>query len=213
VFPNAKIVDPTSASIAVSGALAEFPNCKRFRCAQPCARRIIDLPILCDSSSILMLDSDILFLSRPEELVARLDSVCPGRFVFERDMQHAYFASLDEIAEWFGVEVSARVNCGIMLADISHFNYELLERWLGQADFASHPWAEQTLWAMYAGQRRTAFFGTEYDVTMSAQIRPDTVMKHYVKPIRDYLYADGIPRLKEKLQKHEVREIAESWAN
>lgn len=213
VFPNARIVDPTSAGAVVEEPLQAFPNCKRFRSAQPCARRIIDLPILCSSSFILMLDSDIFFLSRPEELVARLGSMRSGQFVFERDMQHAYFASQEEIQERFGVQVSARVNCGIMLADISHFKYDLLEKWLDRGGFERHPWAEQTLWAMYAGHERTAFLGNDYDVTTTAKIDANTVMKHYVKPIRDFLYTDGIPRLRERLEERGVHEVTASWAN
>jgi hypothetical protein len=160
-----------------------------------------------------MLDSDIFFLRRPDELIAQLSSVRSGRFLFERDMQHAYFASQDEIREWFGVEVSARVNCGIMLADISRFRYELLEQWLNRGGFERHPWAEQTLWAMYAGPERTVFLGKEYDVTMAAKIEPNTVMKHYVKPIRDFLYTDGIPRLRKRLEERGVHELTASWAN
>lgn len=195
VFPNARIVDPAAADAAVTDALAAFPNCRQFRLMQPCARRIIDFPILCKSRSILMLDSDILFFRKPEELVKQLNQDQSGSFVFERDVQHAYFASSDEIRERFGVEVSARANCGIMLADISHFRYELLEQWLKRADFAKHPWAEQTLWAMYAGEARTRFLSEPYNVTFSAEIEADTVMKHYIKPIRDYMYTDGIPHL------------------
>jgi hypothetical protein len=213
LFPNAKVVDPAMAGAAVAKKLEKFPNCMRFRSAQPCARRIIDLPILCSSPFILMLDSDIFFLRKPEELIEHLSSIRSGRFVFERDMQDAYFASLDELRECFGVEVSALVNCGIMLADVSHFKYDLLEHWLERDDFDRHPWAEQTLWAMYAGQERTAFLGNEYDVTMAAKIETNTVMKHYIKPIRDFLYTDGIPRLRERLEERGVHELTASWAN
>ena len=195
IFPDARIIDPAAADAAVAGSLARFPNCRRFRLVQPCARRIIDLPILCTSNSILMLDSDILFFSRPEELVGQIETVCPGRFVFERDMQDAYVASRTSIRDRFNIEIAAQVNCGIMLADISNFDYARIEQWLGQAPIENHPWAEQTLWAMYAGQGRTTLLGKDYDVTMSEHIKSKTVMKHYIKPIRDFMYTQGIPHL------------------
>jgi hypothetical protein len=147
-----------------------------------------------------MLDSDILFLKTPEELVEHLRSREPGQFVFERDMQHAYFASEGEIHDWFGVEVSPRANCGIMLADVSNFKYELLERWLSRGGFERHPWAEQTLWAMYAGRDRTVFWGKEYDVSASPEIDLSIVVKHYIKPIREFIYTSGIPHLRAKLE-------------
>jgi hypothetical protein len=195
IFPDARIIDPAEADAATSASLDRFPNCRRFRLIQPCARRIIDLPILCKSNSILMLDSDVLFFSRPEELVRQIESVGSGRFVFERDMQDAYFDSRHRIRESFNIEIASQVNCGIMLADISNFDYGRIERWLGQAPIEKHPWAEQTLWAMYAGQGRTTLLGEEYDVTMSEQIKSKTVMKHYIKPIRDFMYTQGIPHL------------------
>ncbi|MGA9669479.1 MAG: hypothetical protein WBQ94_09740 [Terracidiphilus sp.] len=82
-----------------------------------------------------------------------------------------------------------------MLADISNFDYARVEHWLGQASIERHPWAEQTLWAMYAGQGRTTLLSNDYDVTMSAEINSKTVMKHYIKPIRDFMYVEGIPHL------------------
>jgi len=195
IFPDARIIDPAAADAAVAGSLSRFPNCRRFRSVQPCARRIIDFPILCRSNSILMLDSDVLFFERPEELVRHIESAHSGRFVFERDIQDAYFDSKAIIKERFNVEIAAQVNCGIMLADISNFDYGRIEDWLGQASVENHPWAEQTLWAMYAGRGRTALLGKRYDVTMSEHIDSNTVMKHYIKPIRDFMYTQGIPHL------------------
>src|SRR5271157_130526 len=75
VFPDAKIVSSTARETAVSSALSGFPNCMRFRSANVLARKIIDLPILCGSPFILMVDSDMLFLKRPEELMKHLDTI------------------------------------------------------------------------------------------------------------------------------------------
>jgi hypothetical protein len=200
IFPDAKVIEPAAADVAIASPLSRYPNCRRFRLAQPCARRIVDLPILCGTKSILMLDSDVLFFARPEELVRQITSVRPGGFVFERDMQDAYFDSRVSICERFNVEIAAQVNCGIMLADVSNFDHALVEHWLGQASIEKHPWAEQTLWAMYAGQGRTTVLSKEYDVTMSEQITANTIMKHYIRPIRDFLYTQGIPHLVRRLE-------------
>jgi hypothetical protein len=196
VFPDARIMSSVDSKNQVSNAIADYPNCVKFRSAQPCARRLIDFPILCGSRFILMLDSDILFLRRPHELMRHIDSNLPGRFVFERDMQDAYFTTRVNIQSIFNREIAATVNCGIMLADVSAFEYSMIEEWLGQPGVENHPWAEQTLWAMYAGEERTVLLGKEYDVTMSAKIEPDSVVKHYIKPIRDFMYTEGIPRLR-----------------
>jgi hypothetical protein len=111
-------------------------------------------------------------------------------------MQDAYFTTRVNIQSTFNRDISATVNCGIMLADVSSFDYSKIEEWLGQPGVENHPWAEQTLWAMYAGEERTVLLGEEYDVTMSAKIEPDSVVKHYIKPIRDFMYTEGIPHLR-----------------
>jgi len=200
VFPDARILDSTAGGVAVSNAISGFPNCMRFRSANVLARKIIDLPILCGSPSILMLDSDILFLKRPEELMNRLDSNRRGRFVFLRDFQDAYYPSRSDIKRTFNVDIAPLVNTGIMFADVSNFEYAKLEHWLGHLDVQNHPWAEQTLWAMYAGLDRTDFLGSEYDVTMSPHLESDTAVKHYIGPIRDFMYTEGIPFVERQLE-------------
>ncbi len=195
VFPTARIVSSAEGETAVSKSLSGYPNCMRFRSAQVYARKIIDLPILCGSPFMLMIDSDVLFLKRPAELMKHLLSNRRGRFVFLRDFQDAYFASGLDIKTTFDIEISPRVNCGIMFADVSNFEYGKLERWLGQSGVQDHPWAEQTLWAMYARQERTDLLGKEYDVTLWPHLEPDTVVKHYIRPIREFMYVEGIPHL------------------
>lgn len=201
VFPQARILDSASGGAAISERLSRYPNCRRFRASLPYARKIIDLPMLCGSPLVLILDSDVLFLKRPEELMRHLAPNGSRRFVFERDMQDAYVASIAEIKQRFNVDVASRVNTGIMIADISGFDYARIETWLGQGAIERHPWAEQTLWAMYAGQKQTVLLGEEYDVTMAVHIEPNAVAKHYIKPIRDFLYMEGIPYLSRHLDR------------
>ncbi len=201
VFPEATIVRSNAGEKIVTDRLSSYPNCLRFRTLQPYARKLIDLPILCGSPLMLILDSDVFFVKRPQELMMHLELKDSKRFVFERDPQEAYFASRADIEERFGVSIASRVNVGIVVADVTGFDYSRIEQWLGQDSVASHPWAEQTLWAMYAGQEQTVLLGEGYDVTEEAHIEPKTVAKHYIRPIRDYLYMEGIPHLRHLLDK------------
>jgi hypothetical protein len=195
VFPNAQIVDRHHTDAIMTAALAEYPNCRRYRRSQPCALRIVDLPVVCDSRFILMVDSDILFFQEPAELNRRLDARQPGGFVFQRDIQDAYFASRDRIRADFGIDLPPAANCGIMLADVSGFHHDWLERWLCRPEIFTHGWSEQTLWAMYGAMHRADHLGEEYDLRMTRGLSPRAVMKHYVKPIRDLMYMEGIPHL------------------
>ncbi len=195
VFPEARIVTPAAAEPTVSNALSGYPNCMRYRSVNFFARRNLDLPILCGSPFMLGLDSDVFFLKRPEELIRHLETIRPGRFVFLRDFQDAYFASRSDIRKNFDVDIAPQVNCGITLVDVSAFDFPRLEHWLGKPGVLNHIWAEQALWAMYAGRERTQLLSREYDVSMSPHIEPRTVVKHYIGPIRDFMYTEGIPHL------------------
>jgi hypothetical protein len=200
VFPDARIVSPADTETAISAALSRYPNCIRFRSDQVYSRKIIDLPIVCGSPFLLTLDSDVLFFSRPDELIRQIESVRSGCFVFERDAEESYFESRENILKTFNVSIASRVNSGIMLADIARFDFARIDGWLGADSVRKHQWVEQTLWAMYAGEARTTFLGEFYDVTTSAKIEPGTVAKHYITPIRDFMYMDGIPHLSRVLE-------------
>jgi len=200
ILPDGRFISSAEGEDVVGKALLPYPNCMKFRRLQPYARKILDLPILCSSPFILIFDSDVLFLKRPEELIQVLRSDLSGRFVFERDCQESYFATPAEIKERFEVDIASRVNVGIVAADVSNFDLARIERWLVQDEVVRHPWAEQTLWAMYAGRERTEILGEGYDVTVTPHIEPWTVAKHYVRPIRDFMYTEGIPYLKRHLQ-------------
>jgi hypothetical protein len=200
VFPDARLIHSSTGNQLVANKLVRFPNCMRFRAAQAYARKIIDFPILCGSPFILMLDSDVLFLKRPAELMRHLEPRRAGRFIFERDYQDAYCAARSDLERKFGVNIASCVNTGIALVDVSDFNFLKIEQWLRQDGFAGHAWGEQTLWAMYAGRERTALLSQEYDVTTEAHIAPETVAKHYIGPIREFLYMEGIPYLSRRLE-------------
>jgi hypothetical protein len=195
VFPEARLISSTAGAITVSNRLSGYPNCLRFRTLLRYALKLTDLPILCGSPRILILDSDVLFLKRPDELMMHLGPNWSERFVFERDARDSYIATRAEIKRMFNVDVPPRVNSGIMIADVSAFEYSRIEKWLGNDPIWIHPWGEQTLWAMYAGQERTAFLSEEYDVTEEPHLEPNKVAKHYIKPIRDFMYMEGIPHL------------------
>ncbi len=200
LFPNARIVDRSCTDPAMAPVLAHHPRCGQYRDTQPFALRIIDLPAICESHFILMLDSDVLFFEEPVELLARLADRKPGDFLFQNDFQDAYAAPRDSLAADFGVEVPPALNCGILLADISDFRYDWIEAWLARPGLLHHCWSEQTLWAMYAARHRPRRLSDDYAILCSRGIRRGMAAKHYVKPIRDLLYVEGIPHLSALLE-------------
>jgi hypothetical protein len=147
-----------------------------------------------------MLDADVLFLRRPDELIGCMESLGGGTFVFQKDIQNAYFAEPAEIDQRFGVKVPEQANVGIMFADVHQFDYARVEAWLHQADLMRHSWAEQTLWTMYAGNERAKLLGDGYSVTLEKGVGRDRVVKHYISPIREFIYTEGLPEVRNRLR-------------
>ena len=195
VFPDARIIQRSWADEAMSGVLDPYPRCMLYRAAQPFAARIVDFPALCHSPFILVLDSDVLFFREPVELNAHLAARRPGSFVFLRDYQDAYFAPRHRIREEFGLDLPPAVNCGLMFADVSGFHYDWFEDWLTRPEVFSHGWSEQTLWAMYGARMDIRILGGDYVVRPGRGIPSRMVLRHYVTPVRDLMYVEGIPYL------------------
>ncbi len=195
IFPNARILDRSCTDVAMVPVLKEYPLCREYRAAQPFALRILDFPRIVESRFILMLDSDVLFFDEPTELVDRVADRTPGDFVFQNDMQDAYALPRAHIARDLGLDVPPALNCGIMLADVADFRYEWIEEWLALPGMLTHGWSEQTLWAMYAARHRPFRLSDDYALVCSRGISQSMAAKHYVKPIRDLLYVEGIPHL------------------
>ena len=204
LFPNASIVDRRCADLIITRALAEYPNCLRFRHEHPRARHTVDLPLLCGSRRILMLDDGVLFVGLPERLLENLRDYEPGQCVFGWGTGDSYACSQKQIFERLGAKVGERVNCEIMLADISEFSYELLEQWLHRNEIKNHSWMEQTLWAIYAGRGRTVFLERKYDVTVCPTVQPACFLKRFFRPLRKAIYSESISRVRRELENRGV---------
>jgi hypothetical protein len=205
IFPGSRFVEPGAADRFLSEMLREYPLCREFRARQPCGRRLVDFPAMAGTPRILMLDADVLFLEPPHGLMAYLDADEDDVFVFQPDCQSAYFAEPDAILARFGVEVPERANVGILVASVRGFDYGRIEAWLRYPEVRTHFWAEQTLWAMYAGRDRARLLGPAYAVRLERGIRPGSVVKHYVSPIRELIYTEGLRELRSRLHSRGIR--------
>ncbi len=195
VFPDARIITRSWADKVVPGILTSYPRCSEYRAALPYAAKIIDFPSLCHSPFLLVLDSDVLFFREPVELKLHLAARRPGRFVFLRDYQDAYFAPRHQILAEFGLDLPPAANSGVLFGDVSGYRYDWLEKWLTRPEVRSHCWSEQTLWAMYASRKDFHVLGNDYVVRTGCCVPSRVVLRHYVTPVRDLMYVEGIPHV------------------
>jgi hypothetical protein len=70
---GANVIGRAVADDVVSAALADWPECRRFRAARATSPQLFDLSLLARARRLIGLDSDVLFVREPTELLAWLE--------------------------------------------------------------------------------------------------------------------------------------------
>ena len=68
-FPGVRLISKEVADEAVGLALEDFPNCREFRSQNVVLAQVFDYSLLSMTNKIIAMDSDILFLGRPGEVI------------------------------------------------------------------------------------------------------------------------------------------------
>lgn len=197
-LPGTIVVSPRQADERMHAVMAGYPACRTFRDRLPLARKLFDFPAFAGGDRFLVLDSDVLFFRRPDEMLRLLESGEPFTMA---DYQDGYVFSRDQIAERYGVNVLPAVNTGVCCMTRDMCDYDLLDRCCRDLDAAgllSHGWAEQTLIAIMFSKpgRRMARLSAAYGIA-GQPIGPETVCHHFVNDgSRDLFYTRGIQRLR-----------------
>lgn len=198
-FPNARILDADEPNDAVDDALARQNHLAiaRMRRKSPMFRRLIDCKVLACAPNVLLLDSDVLFFQRPAEIIEAGESQLQ-RFLFNRDYTSSYSISREQARHWLGVDLPECINCGLGVFPAGLVDLQFLEEICrsGQVPLDSYP--DQTLLALLASRFGYGYFSDCYDVFVGpADIgAARLVTRHYVSPVRNLFFEEGIPHLK-----------------
>jgi hypothetical protein len=190
-FPGLIVVSSTRTETALERTLpaGRFPTLRSHRLEYKHLRKLTD-PHALHPGSNLVLDSDMLFFSRPDELVSWLRS--PERPLVMTDVANAYGYAPGVLASLEGVAPPERINVGITALDAARLNWSQIERWTYTLlrQHGSSYFLEQALVALLlAGRPFLQLDGTRYRVRPDeAEInRPDAILHHYVAlSKRDY---------------------------
>lgn len=196
-FPQGGIIERVEADSTMSGALNGFPKCLEYRARHPLSLKIFDMPHFAEGSRFMVFDSDILFFSRPDEIL-RWVSDGEGGCWFNADVKDGTLITKQEAEEKLGVSLWARVNSGLCLLPREALSLELCEACLRETAVTSgHVWRiEQTLFAVCASKYgRGGLLPATYEVSLSRNAAPDAVARHYVGAVRNRFYAEGLARL------------------
>jgi hypothetical protein len=198
LFPDTRIIERAHADAVMAKALTPFPFCADYRKAHPLALKIFDAPHFTPGERFLMLDSDLLFFDRPEEILTWCRDG-KDECWFNEDVQEGALLSAAEAREDLGIKLWPRVNSGLCLLAKKALDLDLCDRALAETSILSgHVWrTEQTLFALCASKyAKGGLLPRRYEVSLGKFAAPDAICRHYVGAVRDRFYAEGLDRLR-----------------
>jgi len=203
-FPEADIITKNSADrlmkklIPPGSAMHEF----RFANYSPVSIKLLDILMLPGKDSIMVLDPDVVFFSRPVEIE---DAVKSGDGFYLRDRNTCYTLDTDRLEYALDLKMLPAVNSGLyFVPDNKELETGIIERFLDLLKGGSgswKKWIEQTAVACLVSRRRNVFSpldSKKYSISTN-QLHPDVVCHHYTGLVRRRLYVEAVPVLRKKL--------------
>lgn len=196
-FPSAVVVraDELEARVAAALPPAKFPALHAVRRSFVLLRKLTDA-MAGQEGFRLFLDSDMLFWSRPDELLARAAAADP---LYMADIvDDGYPASRAEITQALGVPVAAGVNSGLVGLNASRIDWDLMERACVflRSTPGNQRLIEQALWAVALGaQEARPLTATAYRVMVDPPHWRKTRAEHPTPVLMHYAWNARLPYL------------------
>lgn len=189
IHPIAEVVTRLDAYLPAD----RYPSLRARRLVYPHLRKLTDVHAG-RTGWRLVLDSDMLFFRRPDELLNWLAT--PDRPCHMLDVDNAYGYSAGLLAELAGGSVPDRVNVGVCGLKSDEIDWDKLEKWcrLTLEREGSHYLQEQALTALLlSGRERLALHEVGYLVrpTATETKRPTAKLHHYVAESKAWYFRFG----------------------
>lgn len=195
---HAKVIRRPESDARAEAALRDFPKLAAWRRCHAMSLKLIDVSLWAEDERVVYLDTDVLFLRRPDLLLDGEAGRSPS--YFNRDVASVYAPSdVDLLAEEFGVALLPEINAGVWAMDQTELRLERLERWIASDLFQprlSDPLVEQTLVALLASvaHHGAHHLPPEYDLRFERPIEA-CVCRHYAGPFRHGFALEGMAHL------------------
>ncbi|HWE03311.1 MAG TPA: hypothetical protein VG326_12955 [Tepidisphaeraceae bacterium] len=204
-FPNSRFVAEEAADSEVTYQLEKhkLKRCADARRRSVMMRKLLDCLLLSAAENVLLIDSDILFFRRPDELIHAGRSRL-SRSLFNRDCSDWPYNLTPEAAkERHCLDLVPRLNAGLCLFRRESLPLTLIEEFLADPDILSDPWwTEQTLHALLASRLGCDFLPETYMLSfgpgMTTSAGQPLTAKHYANFPRPFLYDEGMRELIER---------------
>ena len=180
VLRRCRVIDRADADQKLDRALAAYPYCQKMRRLPGfyCALKLFDPWFYGNHDVVVLLDSDILFFRRPDEL---LECVARSKACFNSDYQSSYAVAAEELKLVLGIEAPARFNAGLLTLARRDYDLKLIENYFAnfssiQTDPNRH---EQTAYAVLSSRCGAQRLSPHYQISTSP-IGPETISHHFV---------------------------------
>jgi hypothetical protein len=194
-FPWSRLISRSEADAAVLPDLARYPLCTELRRTNTLSLKLFDFRHYLQSDRMLLLDSDILFFSEPQEFLRRIEDPAYVQNTVNEDIASAYTVDSDTVKRTFGFELHPRFNSGLGLIHKSSLNLDWIEQFLRLPGIIGHFWRiEQTLFALCSSRHGVELLPPEYRVRLEGT-SDGLPCRHYLGKIRHLMYGEGIRNL------------------
>jgi len=197
-FPGCRIVTRAEAEALESERLKNYPACRRNRSTFNLSLKFFDLPAFAPHPRFIVLDSDLLFYKRPDEILKWADSDSSECW-FNHDSKEGYASPGTAIEKAVNIKLWDRVNSGLCLLHQDAISLDRSERCL----LALENWVrtpallEQTLFALNASDfNRGGLLPRTYEISVTQFRHPKAIARHYISTNKwTMLYLEGPPSL------------------
>jgi len=201
MFPGARIIRRAEADSALERALLPYPYCLDYRRTEAVALKVFDAHFFAEGDRFIMIDSNVLFFQRPDELIDWTAAESHNCW-FNEDVREMSLISEEEASSELGVTPWSRVNTGLCLLSKEAFDFDFCDRILARTSVGRGETRriEQTLLALCAARRnKGGLLPRKYEVSLRKHASPDAVSRHYLAAVRNRFYGEGLKRLRGEL--------------
>lgn len=197
------VISRNEANTEMAARLSALPRCRSYREGVPLGLKIFDVPEIQSAPRLLLIDPDVLFFRRPDEILTWCDRPQDFSCWFNVDVAEASNVPAAEAHARLGLELWPRVNSGLCLLTRSAIDLDFCEKVLEQTSIREgHFWrVEQTLFAICASRyEKGGLLPETYEVSLDAFRRSAAIARHYVGAVRHRFWAEGVWTLNSELR-------------
>ncbi len=200
-FTGGEIIEKKYADLQMKEKLRNFNYLSKNREDKKfyCALKLLDPVFFSRSDHIILLDSDILFFNKPEEI---LNHIKTRQSFFNSDFQNAYSHTIKQLKKITKIDILEKINAGLIYFNKTDYlkHLSLIETFFKKIDPMNMNEGinrrEQTAHAILLSKIKAKRLSANYQIS-NQKMKKDTISYHFVNNgFRHRMYKIGLARLK-----------------